>query len=46
MNKDIIEGQWKQITGDIRNKWGKLTDDDLDEIDGNREKFIGKIQES
>ena len=46
MNNDIIEGKWKQFKGDIQAKWGKLTDDQLDEIDGNREKFLGKIQEN
>lgn len=46
MNKDIIEGKWKQIKGDVQQKWAKLTDDDLEQIDGSREKFLGKIQET
>ena len=46
MNKDIVQGKWKQFKGDIQAKWGDLTDDDLDQIDGNREKFLGKIQEN
>lgn len=45
MNKDIIEGNWKQLKGSIQEKWGKLTDDDLDVIAGNREIMSGKIQE-
>ncbi|MDF1645301.1 MAG: CsbD family protein [Pseudomonadales bacterium] len=45
MNKEIMEGKWKQLKGEIQNKWGKLTNDDLDVIDGNSEKFSGMIQE-
>ncbi|MBK1873012.1 MULTISPECIES: CsbD family protein [Marinobacter] len=45
MNKDIIEGNWKQLKGKVRENWGKLTDDDLDEIAGRRDHFIGKVQE-
>jgi uncharacterized protein YjbJ (UPF0337 family) len=45
MNKDIIEGNWKQLKGSIQQKWGKLTDDDLDIIAGKREVMSGKIQE-
>lgn len=45
MNKDILEGKWKQLKGEIKKTWGKLTDDDLDLINGEREKFAGKIQE-
>jgi uncharacterized protein YjbJ (UPF0337 family) len=44
MNWDRIEGNWKQAKGKIREQWGKLTDDDLDIIDGKREKLAGKIQ--
>lgn len=46
MNKDIIEGKWKQIKGEVQKQWGQLTDDDLDAINGNREKFLGRIQEN
>lgn len=46
MNKDIIEGKWKQIKGSIQKKWGKITDDELDEIDGDREKLLGRLQEN
>ncbi len=45
MNHDIFEGKWKQFKGDIKNQWGKLTDDDFDRIDGNRDKFEGTLQE-
>ena len=45
MNWDQIEGQWKQMKGALRERWGKLTDDDLDVIAGNRDKFVGKVQE-
>lgn len=44
MNKDILKGNWKQIKGKIQEKWGKLTDDELKEIDGKREALIGKLQ--
>ena len=46
MNSDIFEGKWKQFKGEVQNQWGKLTDDHFDEIEGNREKLIGKIQEN
>lgn len=45
MNKDIIAGNWKQLTGEIQNQWGKLTNDELDQIEGNRTKLVGLIQE-
>jgi uncharacterized protein YjbJ (UPF0337 family) len=45
MNQDILEGKWKQIRGKSREWWGKLTDDDLDVINGSREQLIGKLQE-
>lgn len=45
MNKDQIEGKWKQSMGKIKEKWGKLTDDDLDVIAGKRDQLAGKIQE-
>lgn len=44
MNSDQFEGQWHQIKGSLRAQWGKLTDDDIDRIEGNREKLIGEIQ--
>lgn len=45
MNTDIIKGKWLQLKGDIRHRWGKLTDDDVNEVQGDAEKFIGKLQE-
>ncbi len=49
MNKggawDRVAGKWKQLTGDVRAKWGDLTDDDLLQVNGEREKLAGKIQE-
>lgn len=43
---DRIEGNWKQFRGQVREKWGKLTDDDLDVIAGHRDKLAGRIQEA
>lgn len=45
MNWDIVEGKWKQLKGSIQQKWGELTEDELDQIDGSREKLTGKLQE-
>jgi uncharacterized protein YjbJ (UPF0337 family) len=45
MNWDQIEGKWKQASGRVREKWGKLTDDDLVAINGRREQLVGKVQE-
>ncbi len=45
MNKDEFEGKWKQIRGQAREWWGKLTDDDVDKVAGKYESFIGLIQE-
>lgn len=45
MNWDRIEGNWKQFKGQVKEKWGKLTGDDLDVIDGKRQQLVGKIQE-
>jgi uncharacterized protein YjbJ (UPF0337 family) len=45
MNWDQVEGKWKQYKGRVKEKWGKLTDDDIDIIDGRRQMLIGKIQE-
>lgn len=42
---DVVKGLWKQIKGDARAEWGKLTDDDWDQIAGNRDKLIGRLQE-
>jgi uncharacterized protein YjbJ (UPF0337 family) len=45
MNSDQLEGKWKQYSGKVKEKWGKLTDDDLTVIHGKRDQLIGKIQE-
>jgi uncharacterized protein YjbJ (UPF0337 family) len=45
MNEDRIKGKWKQLTGTMKEKWGKLTNDDLDVAEGNSEYLAGKIQE-
>lgn len=44
MNWDQIEGKWKELTGSMKAKWGDITDDELMEIAGNREKLEGKLQ--
>jgi len=46
MNRDIIEGNWKQVKGRFKARWGKLTDDELDEAEGNYEALCGKIQKA
>lgn len=45
MNSDQMQGKWKQIKGSVKERWGKLTDDDLNVIDGQQEQLIGRIQE-
>lgn len=45
MNWDVIEGKWKQLKGSAQAKWGELTDDEMDQIAGNKEKLAGKLQE-
>ena len=45
MNKDTVEGNWKQLKGKLKEQWGKLTDDDLTEIAGKRDIMVGKLQE-
>lgn len=44
MNWDQIEGNWKIVRGNVRERWGKLTDDDLDVIAGKRDQLIGRLQ--
>ncbi len=46
MNWDIIKGDWKQFKGQVQEQWGKLTDDNLDQIEGKRDQLTGKIQEA
>ncbi|MEC0229555.1 MULTISPECIES: CsbD family protein [Paenibacillus] len=45
MDNHVFKGKWKQLKGETQKQWGKLTNDDLDVIDGEREKLIGKLQE-
>lgn len=45
MNEDTLKGQWRQLKGSIQKKWGEITDDDMTQIDGEREKLVGKLQE-
>jgi uncharacterized protein YjbJ (UPF0337 family) len=45
MNRDTFKGQWKQIKGEVKRRWGMLTDDEVDQIDGNFDKLVGRIQE-
>lgn len=45
MNWQQVEGNWMQIKGRVKQRWGKLTNDDLDAIDGKREELLGRIQE-
>jgi uncharacterized protein YjbJ (UPF0337 family) len=45
MNSEQIEGKWKQLKGSVKQKWGKLTDDDIDVIAGKQDELAGKIQE-
>jgi len=42
---DQMQGKWKQMKGHVKEKWGKLTDDDLDVIAGKKDQLVGKIQE-
>ncbi|WP_299676517.1 CsbD family protein [uncultured Roseobacter sp.] len=45
MNWDIIKGNWKQMKGQVQSKWGELTDDEIDQAEGDRERLAGLIQE-
>ena len=45
MNTDTIKGNWTQFKGKVKEQWGKLTDDDLDVINGQREQLVGRLQE-
>lgn len=44
MNRDISEGEWKKLKGKAKEKWGELTDDDLDRVEGKRDQLVGSIQ--
>ena len=45
MNAEQLKGKWMQFKGELKQKWGKFTDADLQQIEGNYEKFLGKVQE-
>ncbi|WP_341667732.1 CsbD family protein [Alcaligenes sp. SDU_A2] len=45
MNKDTIEGKWKQLTGKAKSVWGELTDDDLAKVKGDAQQLAGLVQE-
>ncbi len=45
MNIDVLKGKWKEMKGDVKAKWGKLTDDDLKQIEGNQDKLLGILQQ-
>ena len=45
MNKNTLKGEWNQMKGSAKQKWGELTDDDLDYIEGSRDKLVGRLQE-
>jgi uncharacterized protein YjbJ (UPF0337 family) len=45
MNQDVLKGQWKQLKGRLRRQWARLTDDDIGQIEGDRDVLLGKLQE-
>jgi uncharacterized protein YjbJ (UPF0337 family) len=45
MNWDRVQGNWKQLKGQVQTQWGKLTDDDLDVIEGKQTELVGRLQE-
>jgi len=45
MNKDIFEGKWKEMRGQVKEWWGKLTDDELEQANGNAEQIVGLLQQ-
>ena len=45
MNEDIFKGKWKELKGGVKEKWGKLTDDDITKVEGKTEKMVGVLQE-
>ncbi|MFA5909313.1 MAG: PqqD family peptide modification chaperone [Vicinamibacterales bacterium] len=45
MNEDILQGKWTQLKGKAKEQWGKLTDDDIEKLDGKKDQLIGRIQE-
>jgi uncharacterized protein YjbJ (UPF0337 family) len=45
MNQDILQGKWKQLKGKVKQRWGELTDDDLNRVEGNYQELVGIVQE-
>jgi uncharacterized protein YjbJ (UPF0337 family) len=45
MDVDVLKGKWKEIKGGVKEKWGKLTDDDLTRVEGNKEELLGLLQQ-
>lgn len=46
MNREIVAGNWKELKGVVKERWGKLTDDDIDKIAGRRDQLLGHLQKS
>jgi uncharacterized protein YjbJ (UPF0337 family) len=46
MNEDVLKGKWKEIKGGVKVKWGKLTADDFTQMEGNKEKLLGLLQQT
>lgn len=46
MNKDIVKGHWKEIKGQLKQQWGKLTDDNIDQMEGSYEELSGILQKN
>jgi uncharacterized protein YjbJ (UPF0337 family) len=45
MNADVLKGKWHQLKGEVKSQWGRLTDDDLNQVSGDAEKLVGRVQE-
>jgi len=45
MNKDVLQGKWREMKGKVKEQWGKLTDDDLDKIEGKSDQLLGLLQQ-
>ena len=45
MNDDVLKGKWAQMKGKVKVQWGKLTDDEIDQLDGRKDQLVGKVQE-
>ena len=45
MNKDTLQGNWKQLKGSVKEQWGKLTDDDIERVEGKYDNLVGTVQE-